>query len=102
MTETLNLRPFDQLNKDEKIEAILAAVEIPVSKELALDYAGIGYDSLSQQEQQKIDEVFERNKSETKDMYIVGEEKRSQLSHTLDMQSVYAKIADNHWDTMFG
>lgn len=98
--EKINLRPFDQLNKDEKVEAILAAVMKPVSKELALNYAGVDYDSLSELDRQKIDAVFAGYRSEADEKYIVGEDRRAELSQSLDIKSVHVKIADNIWDEL--
>lgn len=102
MTETLNLRPFDQLNKDEKIEATLAALENHASKELVFDYAGIDPESLGESELEKINTVFSRNQSEEEGKYIASQMTKDKLSQSIDMGTVYAKIADNHWDTMFG
>lgn len=97
MTEKINLRSFDQLNKDEKVEAILSAVMEPVSKELALDFAGIEYSSLSESDREKIDAIFNKYQSQADDKYIVDDNRRTELSMSLNLQSVHAKIANNIW-----
>lgn len=99
--ENASKRTFDQLNTDEKVKAILGTVYEPVSRELALDFAGVNYDSLSETQQIAIDAVFnsdEVERTEDEDSkYTLSQTGRDALGVEVDITSVHKRIADKMW-----
>jgi len=97
-----NLKPkidFKSLGNKEKVVAVLGAVEEPVSRDLVLDFSGIDYDRLKQEEKIEVNSAFneigvDKTQSEEGEKYILNSEGRLKIDKHIDMTTVHGAIAD--------
>ena len=96
------MKHFSELTSDQRIEAILAAIEDPIPKEFVLDLAGVNVDKLNQDTAQLVNQIFERweqlptsEASGNATYRIPATEQQETLERIeVDTQSVYERIAD--------
>jgi len=75
--ESNQKREFSELTSVEKVAAILGASLEPVSKELAIDLAGIDITSIDEDTKIELEELFDQD-------YVVKSEKKRQSSLSLN------------------
>jgi hypothetical protein len=99
---------YDALSDDEKLNAILGAIQSPISKERAIQLSGINYASLDDEQRIKLNSVFSQKDVETTEekggvsQYILGEEARQKLSKKVDMVTVHRAIAKKKLEEIYG
>lgn len=94
---------FGSLNDEEKIRAILAAADKPVSKGLLLEFADVEETNDNKQMVESIlqgEEVVTSTNEEGKTKYQLHPDASYKLFETIDETSVLAKIADNLWEDL--
>lgn len=92
------MEQFSQLTPADKIEAILAAALEPISRELALKWAGVNVHDLTESAASEVEQVFQRWKATLNpqsDLYYVPEEhQRTVIDHIgVDANDVHTRIA---------
>jgi len=95
---------YQDLTSFDKVKAILAAVQEPVSQAFALELAGINLDELPQDEKTKIQELFIRAMESSDEvvvsskdgtpLYQASDSAKSAIEQRTDMITVHGKIAD--------
>ena|SRR5882724_6237618 len=99
---------FEALSPSRKVEAILAAVKEPVSRKLALDFAGIDLTTIDGRHAEEIDAVFARHQpivamqdGVEQDCYMTPLSDRPRIESKVDMVSVNRRLADVLWEEFF-
>ena len=106
-------RTFDQLDTDEKVRAVLAALHEPLPKSKIFSYAGIDYASLSQHQQDVINQVFSspdismsmvrlREDMELEEGFELSEGSKQLIAQEIDLESINKRISDQMWQDMDG
>lgn len=91
-------RDFKDLSDSEKVQAILGAVEEPVSKDFALELGGVDYESLNPEDKTKVDRVFtdesvEKTGVDGEQRYMLNSSGRSNLESEVNIATVHGAIA---------
>jgi hypothetical protein len=97
--EVPTIRSFGDLNIAERVHAVLGAVKEPVSRQLALDFSGVNYDELKDDERKAVDSVFSGEEIvtthvEDADRYWLNDDAKTKLATSVDMKSVSGQIAN--------
>lgn len=98
--------PFEALPMEEKVKAILGHVEEPVSREFALEMAGINTEELNETEEAKIDTIFNSSDVVTSTVneetrYVLSDQGKAALGN-IDSKSVHKTITDHLMKNLFG
>ena len=92
------MEQFSQLTPAEKVEAVLAAENDPLSQQLALKWAGVDLDSLSEQDTRSVEAIFKRwqmTKSESPLYYVPDASKHAIIERIgVDITTVQRRIAN--------
>jgi hypothetical protein len=92
-------RGYEDLNAPEKVRAILGAVMEPVSKSQVVEFSGLDYEELEDEEKAEVDAIFQseevdRSGEEGREKYVLGTKARQALGTTVDMKTVHGRISD--------
>lgn len=99
LTEKDTYRKYETLKDDEKLYAILGAVEEPVTKERAIELSGINYKSLDDEQKAKVDSAFTKEGIDFTEesgvkKYLLRNQERERLGKSVDMVTTYRVIAN--------
>lgn len=95
---------YQDLTSLDKVKAILAAVQEPVSQAFALELAGINIEELPEDEKSEIQQLFIRAMESSDEitvtskdgtpLYKATDSAKSAIEESTDMKTVHGKIAD--------
>ncbi len=89
-------RSFNALSHPEKVRAILGTVFEPVSRDQVIEFSGLDYENLGEEERAEVDAVFTEDQvAKTEgEKYILKDEAKSDLEGAVDIHSVHGQISD--------
>lgn len=95
---------YQDLSSLDKVKAILAAVQEPVSQAFALELAGINLEELPENEKSEIQNLFIRAMESSDEvvvsskdgtpLYQASDSAKSAIEQRTDLKTVHGKIAD--------
>lgn len=95
---------YQDLSSLDKVKAILAAVQEPVTQAFALELAGINLEELPENEKSEIQNLFIRPMESSEEvvvsskdgtlLYQASDSAKSAIEQRTDMKTVHGKIAD--------
>lgn len=93
-------RTYDMLSDSEKVKAILAAVQKPVSKQFALELSGINPNNVSQIESIFFGSEVVKSGSEQEPRFVLSATAKDSLGE-IDWKSVHKRIADDLLQSLY-
>lgn len=103
-------RPFEGLSPRDKVEAILADARSPMTMGLILEYAGVQYDALPDEDKEAVNGVFsapnvqQSTHEKFGQQYQVFPDQQEETFHRLgtSRKVVSGQIANRMWNDLFG